>query len=428
MLALALLFQLASAQPSLRGVVTDPSGALVPNASVQLRGPANRSSRSNLSGEYNFPALPAGTYEIRVTAKGFPAVVRRGVTVNGPTEFDARMLLQVEKQTVNVDDETGRVGVEPESNGGAVVMRRRQIAALSDDPDELALQLQALAGPAPGPDGGQMFVDGFSGGTLPPKGSIREIRINSNPFSPEYDRPGFSRVDIFTKPGSEAWHGQAFTQFNDRVLNSRNPLLTGGERPPYRVRFYGADLGGPIRRNRASFTLGAEHRRIGENALIQATTLDGRISEGVPAPQSRTSVTPRVDFAITPKNTISARFQNLTSEYDNQGVGNFNLPSRGYRERASERVAQITATAMPGPKTVNETRVQWMQSSTRYFTEQSTPAIEVLGAFGAGGAPIGNSSTASAAVEVTNLSTYANGRHTWKWGGRCAGRHSTMCL
>jgi hypothetical protein len=402
-------------------VVTDPSGALVPNATVQLRGPVNRSGRTNLSGEYGFPALPVGTYEIRVTAKGFPAAIRRGVAVNGPTVFDARLLLQVEKQTVNVDDETGRVGVEPESNGGAVTMRGRQIAALSDDPDELALQLQALAGPAPGPDGGQMFVDGFSGASLPPKGSIREIRINANPFSPEYDRPGFARIEIFTKPGSEAWHGQAFTQFNDRVLNSRNPLLTGGERPPYRVQFYGADFGGPVKKGRASFTLGAEHRRIGENALIQATTLDGRISEGVPAPQSRTSVTPRIDFAITPKNTLNARFQNLTSAYDNQGVGNFNLPSRAYRERASERLAQITATLMPGPKAVNETRLQWLRSSTRYFAEQRAPAIEVLGAFGAGGAPIGNSSTATTAVEVTNLSTYAKGRHTWKWGGRARG-------
>src|SRR5919107_36227 len=76
---------------------------------------------------------------------------------------------------------------------------RREIAALSDDPDELALQLQALAGPAPGPDGGQMFVDGFSGASLPPKASIREIRINANPFGPEHDRPGFSHVEVFTK-------------------------------------------------------------------------------------------------------------------------------------------------------------------------------------------------------------------------------------
>src|SRR5205823_8622799 len=150
----------------------------------------------------------------------------------------------------------------PQANGGALTMRGRQLAALSDDPDELALQLQALAGPAPGPNGGEMFIDGFSGGSLPPKSSIREIRINANPFSSEYDRPGFSRVEVFTKPGSDTLHAQAFTQCNDRLLNSRNPMLAQSGRPPYRVWFYGLDLGGPIRMNRASFTLGAENRDI----------------------------------------------------------------------------------------------------------------------------------------------------------------------
>src|SRR3954466_9227977 len=107
MIVLALLFQLASAQPSLRGVVTDPSGAVVPNATVQVRGPADRRMRTGPTGEYAFPALPAGSYEIRVTAKGFPSLVRRGVTIDRPTSFDARLLLAIEKQTVQVDDEVG---------------------------------------------------------------------------------------------------------------------------------------------------------------------------------------------------------------------------------------------------------------------------------------------------------------------------------
>src|SRR5262249_7709545 len=143
-----------------------------------------------------------------------------------------------------------------------------------DDPDELALQLQALAGPAPGPDGGQMFVDGFSVSNLPPKSAIREVRINSNPFSPEYDRPGFGRIEIFTKPGSDAIHGQAFAQYNDDRLNTRNPLLTQPGRVPFRAQLYGLNLGGPLIKNRASFAVDLDHRRIAENAFIQATVLD----------------------------------------------------------------------------------------------------------------------------------------------------------
>ena len=71
------------------------------------------------------------------------------------------------------------------------------------DPDELASELQALAGPSAGPNGGQIYVDGFTAGELPPKSAIREIRINQNPFSAEYDKLGYGRIEIFTKPGME---------------------------------------------------------------------------------------------------------------------------------------------------------------------------------------------------------------------------------
>jgi hypothetical protein len=82
-----------------------------------------------------------------------------------------------------------------------------------------------MAGPGAGPEGGQISIDGFTGGHLPPKSSIREIRINSNLFSAEYDRTGFGRIEIFTKPGTDALHGQAFFQFNDQYLNFTQPAV-----------------------------------------------------------------------------------------------------------------------------------------------------------------------------------------------------------
>src|SRR4051812_8019004 len=117
MLAAVLLFQLASAQPSLRGLITDPSGAVVPNATVQLIGPASRRARTGPTGEYAIPALPAGAYDIRVSAKGFPTLVQRAVAIDRAITFDARLILRGEKQTITVDDETGRVTVAPEANG-----------------------------------------------------------------------------------------------------------------------------------------------------------------------------------------------------------------------------------------------------------------------------------------------------------------------
>ena len=94
-----------------------------------------------------------------------------------------------------------------------------------DSPDDLAADLSALAGPSAGPTGGSIFVDGFSGGQLPPKESIREIRINQNPFSPEYDKLGYGKIEIFTKPGSDKYRGNGAVEFRRRFLEHPQPLF-----------------------------------------------------------------------------------------------------------------------------------------------------------------------------------------------------------
>ena len=88
----------------------------------------------------------------------------------------------MEKQNVEVQEETPTVSVSPENSAGTIVLKGKDLDALSDDPDELQSELQALAGPSAGPNGGQIYVDGFTAGQLPPKSAIREIRINQNPF------------------------------------------------------------------------------------------------------------------------------------------------------------------------------------------------------------------------------------------------------
>jgi len=264
---------------SLKGVVTDPSGALVPDALVQLRGPGGeRRARTDGSGLYAFPSLPAGKYLVRVIVKGFSVTQKQDFAIAGPATYDVQLTIAAEAQVVNVEDEAGRVTTDPTSNSSAIVLGEKELEALSDDPDELEQQLQAMAGPSGGPNGGQIYIDGFTGGNLPPKSSIREVRINSNPMSPENDHPGFGRVEIFTKPGSDVLRGQAFFQYNKEALNSRSPLLEQSKRPPYQNRFYGLSITGPIKKQQASFGFDAERRAIHENAFILATTLDSNLN------------------------------------------------------------------------------------------------------------------------------------------------------
>src|SRR5262249_47453193 len=341
---------------SLRGVVTDPSGALVPDALAQLRRPGGgQRPKTDSTGHNAFPALQPGKYLVRVIVKGFSVSQKPNVEVSGPVSLDVQLVIAAESQVVNVEDEVGRVGTDPASNASAIVLGEKELEALSDDPDELLQELQAMAGPAGGPNGGQNYIDGFSGGHPAPAASIREVRINSNPLSPEYDKPGFGRVEIFTKPGSDTLRGQAFFQYNKEFLNSRSPLLAQSTRPPFQQHFYGLSLTGPIKKQQASFGLEFERRDINENAFILATTLDSnlniqQINQRVVTPQTRTSIAPRIDYTINAANTLVVRYQDTRVELDKEGVGSFGLVSRAYDQTNTEKTFQLTETAVLSPK------------------------------------------------------------------------------
>ena len=129
---------------------------------------------------------------------------------------------------MEVTDPTTKVSVNPEENATALVIKGEDLNALSDDPDELQSELEALAGPSAGPNGGQIYVDGFTAGQLPPKADILEIRINQNPFSAEYDKLGYGRIEITTRPGSSQFHGQVMGDINASPFNTRNPFARAG--------------------------------------------------------------------------------------------------------------------------------------------------------------------------------------------------------
>jgi len=188
-----------SAPASVHGVVTDPDDAVIPGAAITLTPTKGKAVtvQSGSDGGYTVKGLAPGTYIATATMTGFATFVREGVRVapGQSLALDIKMALQVESQEVQVTAQNQQVSVDADSNASSTVIKGKDLDALSDDPDELSSELSALAGPAAGPSGGQIYVDGFTGGQLPPKSSIREIRINQNPFSSQYDKLGYGRVE-----------------------------------------------------------------------------------------------------------------------------------------------------------------------------------------------------------------------------------------
>ena len=238
---------------TLRGQVADELGGVIIGATVTATDAAgvSKTATTDDQGRYVFTALPPGRYTVRVAQAGFAPYENTAVEVQpGRTEpLNIVLNVAIEQEQVTVTAEAP-VSTEPEQNAGALVLRGTDLDALPDDPDDLSEALQALAGPSSGSDeGAQIFVDGFTGGRLPPKESIREIRINRNPFSAEYDRLGYGRIEIFTKPGTDKFRGQASFNFNDARLNTRSPFAV--TRAPYQLRRYGGNLSGPLSKKKA---------------------------------------------------------------------------------------------------------------------------------------------------------------------------------
>ncbi len=442
---LALLTPQALAQTTgatVHGNVLDPDTALIPGAIVTLTPTSGKAltATSKSDGTYTFTGVPAGSYSLTATATGFATFVKLSVRINAGQALtqDIKMTLQEQTQVVQVTAQTAQVSVDADSNASSTVIKGKDLEALSDDPDELSSELTALAGPAAGPNGGQIYVDGFTGGQLPPKSSIREIRVNQNPFSAQYDRIGFGRVEVFTKPGTDKYHGNASLQGNDSAFNSTNPFE--GAAIPYHTIFFLGSLTGPISHN-ASFSLGGSHRTIQDNSVVNPTGFyaasagstvlcaPGNLTctniGGLPAgshavfvPRTRYDISPRLDLALSDKNTLVTRFQYESNSVQNDGLGTTSLPTVAYNDGSTETTIQISDSQIVSSKVVNETRFEYQRTTGFQNPVSTAPTLTVQGTFTAGGSSAGTSNTTGGHIEVQNYTSIALAKNFIRFGGR----------
>jgi len=421
--ALAATTALAQSTGALRGQVTDPSGAAIAHANVVLTPSAVASSpqttQTDGQGYYEFKGVAAGKYTLNVVAKGFTLYENDNVVVAGQAlRLNIPMTILVEQQKVVVSSTAPILDVSPSSNAGAIVISGKELEALPDDPDELLTDLQALAGPSAGPNGGQLYIDGFTAGQLPPKSSIREIRINQNPFSAEYDKLGYGRIEVFTKPGTDKYHGQVLVDGNDSGFNTPNPFL--GPAPGYESVLYNGSVGGPLGK-KASFFFNAQRRNINDFAAVNALDpADPMLPyvQAVANPRHRTNVGPRLDYAITKNNTLTVRYQYYRDTETNDGLSGFTLPTQAYNSISTEHTFQASDTQVLGAKVINETRFQYLRDGSGQTPIDLNPAVSVLGAFTAGGSVQGTQSDHQDNYELQNYTSVIHGNHSLKFGAR----------
>lgn len=405
----------------LRGQIQDPTGALVPEASVTLtRGGNVLTAKSGADGVYSFHAAPAGSYELSVEAEGFARFIKSNVViVSGKVQqLNLALKIATQQQDVNVTSQTNGVSLNPDENSSAIVIKGSDLDALSDDPDQLQNELQALAGPAAGPSGGQIYIDGFTGGQLPPKSSIREIRVNQNPFSAEFDKIGYGRIEILTKPGSDKFSGHIVSLASDSALNTASPLVRN--QPGYYLYFLQGDVNGPLTKQASYFFNMFRIQRETQNIVdaVNPQSTGSMFTAAVANPSSFFVANPRLDFQLGKSNTLSIRDSFSRAEQSGAGISALSLPQQAYNVDNQENAIQFSDTVVVNPRIINETRFQWRRVRNNQVASYFTPTINVSGAFITGGSNSGIVRDHQDIFELQNYTTTTAGSHTIRFGTR----------
>ena len=412
---------------TLRGHITDQTGALIPGATVTIANGAGatvKSTTADALGAYSVTGLAPGGYVLQATYPGFAPFISATLQLAAgqSKRVDISMAVEVAQQQVVVTDDAPTVSTDASSNASAIVLKGKDLDALSDDPDELSNELTALAGPSAGPNGGQIYIDGFTGGTLPPKSAIREIRINQNPFSAEFDHIGYGRIEILTKPGTDTLHGRGFIQGNDSSFNTQNPFAPP---PAYHSIQYNGTISGALNK-KASFFLSVEGRNSPDASIysVELPVLNPDGTYSIPtgpttgalhSTGNRVEVSPRLDLQLGSKNTLTLRYQ---YEYGSSSgsIGSTSTPLTSSASSTSEHSVQLMDSQIINDHFVNETRFQYRLAPTVTTPVSTTPTINVPGYFTDGGNGAGYSSDRSTHIELQNISTISAGAQAIKIG------------
>ena len=408
---------------TLSGTITDPSGALVPGATLHIAGqqgstatePAAppRTVVTDSAGRFSV-ALAPGTYTVTIEAEGFTSVTRDVAVASRPVSLNLRLSIAETSTQIEVPSDSS-ASTASADNKSALIFKGDRLDALSSNDSTLQQQMLAMSGGS-GAGGGTVYVDGFSGGRFPPKDTIREIRINQDPFSAQYADLGLGRIEIFTKPGTDKLHGDFMSSASTKAFNSLNPY-TGAE-PPYYLLFERGDVNGPLGK-KTSFFVSGQGSDQQNNAVVNAFNPDGsRLSLAVPAPQTEYTFATRIDRQVNANNTLVGRYEYSATTSSNTGVGLLVLPSEGTRNSTNVQTLQLGNTQLIGPKIVSETRFQYLRTRLGQTPNSTAPTLVVQGAFNAGGSATQSTHDSQDQFEFQEYLSFSQGNHFLRLGAR----------
>jgi len=422
--------------PVVRGVVADPSGAIVPNAEVDLvdsSGAVAATLRSDGEGNFQLTAPAIGDYTLVVSEAGFDTV-RTVVKLSAPgtAPLAAPMLhivlpISALSTTVNVNAANSVDLTAAEANSDTSVMSAEDLKSLPIFDNDYSTAMSAFMDSGAGATGGSgLLVDGVEANHATVSASaVQEVRINQDPYSAQYYYPGRGQMEIITRSAADHYHGQFNFLFRDSALNAQNALAAS--KPPEQRRVYEGHVTGPISlgKNRtaknSSFLTSFNRAEEDLDAVVIATLAptganpSGLFQANVPAPTRETDFSTRAAHQFGTKHSAYVQYTYEDWDAHNQGVGGQTLAAGGFENHYREDDLILHADSTLSPILLNQFSVVLERARNQNKNAVEGPKISVSGDF-SGGSAQNDSVSSEYNFRLNNTVSYIYGHHTIKFG------------
>jgi carboxypeptidase family protein/TonB-dependent receptor-like protein len=411
--------QSPNGRSSITGLVSDQAGATIVGATVELTGAGNsqQSATTDQSGRFEFKRVASGEYQVQVTSQGFESNTVEIVVGSQPlAPLQVVLAIASLRQETTVTSTPAQITTEASDNKDTVALSEQSLSNLPVfDQDYIGAMSRFLDPGSVGTSGVTLIVNGMEVNNLGVSPSaIKEIKINQDPYSAEFARPGRGRIEVTTKPGSPEYHGTFNFIFRDAHLNARDPFAL--TRPPEQRRIYEGVFTGPIRHSKkTSFLLSAGRKEEDLQSIVFGQGPVGSVRQNVAAPSRTLQVAAQISHSLSDTNTVSVRYSYLGEDIKNQSVGGTVLPEAGVNSHNMEQEINLSQQIVFSPRLVSNFRLLLGYERQTNVSVTNGRKIVVLDAFTGGGAQADYLRTEYHA-QLMEMISYSKGRHLIKGG------------
>jgi hypothetical protein len=373
------------------GTIRDPTGAGAAGARVELTqqdGKVERTAATDATGAFRFEGVPQGSHIVDVNQPGFrPA--RQPIRVGTRPLPALRIILGLaeRREQVTVSGEAANVSTESTENRNAISASQQALQNIPVfDMDYISTMSAFLSQGDIATGGVTLVVDGLEANGLGVTPSaIQEVKIDQDPYSAEFSRPGRGRIEVITNPGTLQYHGTFTFLFRDSFFNARDTFAA--TKPAEQRRFYEGSLTGPLKLwSNTFFLLSLQRDEEDLASIVFAQGLQGPVRENVPSPMRHWFAAGRITHQYAGGSALWLSYSYEDRWNRNVGVGGTVLPEAGTNTQFLEHQITVNHKYVASPGLLNQLRFYVGHYRSPTTSQDAEPKIVVLDAFTAGGA------------------------------------------